>query len=158
MRICHALPLVLALALPACAGETAAMRKELGSLREELGRVRAQNNLLTARIETLEIQTRRLAQAPTATTTPAPAAASTSSVDADRPSLDVVRLAPAEPTSEAPKRASPDMKVDVADDGAPRPVLRSTGRGDVTAFGVSPSQTRKPNAPRPAQVIKGTAP
>jgi len=138
------LPLALALFMCGCAGERDAMRKEMEALRQEVGRMRAENNILAARVETLEL---------TRTKAP-PAAAPPPSREDDRPSLDVVHLAP-----EA-KAASPgEVGVDGAqamvsgeEEDEPRPVLRSMGRGEVVAQ-TPPSKPSK--AAVPSRSVKG---
>jgi len=116
-------PLTLALFLCGCSGERDALRKDVEALRQEVGRMRAANNILAARVETLELTRTKVA---------APAAAPPSRED-DRPSLDVVHLAP-----EAKASAPGEIEVESADGEEddreePRPVLRSFGRGGVVA-------------------------
>lgn len=106
------------------------MRKDVEALRQEVGRMRAQNNILAARIETLEI-TRTKARATAPPPPPPP------SRDDDRPSLDVVHLAPAASASSPSEVGVPGAPVGAAfdedDRDEPRPVLRSMGRGEVIA-------------------------
>ncbi|UQA59128.1 hypothetical protein [Polyangium aurulentum] len=133
----------LALSLCGCAGERDAMRKEVEALRQEVGRMRAENNILAARVETLEL-TRTKA---------APAAAPPPSREDDRPSLDVVHLAPE--AKAAPGEVGEDgapAAVSGEEEDAPRPVLRSMGRGEVVAQ-TPPSKGSK--AAVPSRSVKG---
>jgi hypothetical protein len=144
--------LAFALALPACAGGSDALRTELASLRQEVGRMRAENNILTARIETLELSRERRAPEP------APTARAVGGADPDRPSLDVVHLAPT--NESAPVGGAGDLAAgepaEAVDGGEARPVLRSTSRGEVVAQSVSPRPVKQAPAPRAALPGKGT--
>jgi hypothetical protein len=139
------LSLAIALFPCGCGGERDAMRKEVEALRQEVGRMRAQNNILAARIETLEItRTKAAAAAP-----PPPP-----SRDDDRPSLDVVHLAPDASASSPSEVGVPGALVGAALDederDEPRPVLRSMGRGEVIAQ-TPPSKPGKTAPPRAAK-------
>jgi hypothetical protein len=116
--------------------------------------MRAENAILMARLEALEKTRER--QNTRSTTDKAPANA-----DDDRPQLDVLRLSPTpEPTSTTGK---PDaaVKEETAtpagvEPDEPRPVIRSTGRGEVIAQ--SPRTSKQPSQPpRPATTGSGTA-
>lgn len=139
-------PFALALALLAsgCAGERDALRKEVEALRQEVGRVRATNETLVARIETLE-----LSRAEQAAKAPARGAAATQ--DDDRPSLDVVRLAPTAEDKPEVLRAVDEMGEE------PRPVLRSAGGGAVVAQNAALKTMKQAALPKPAASGKGTA-
>jgi hypothetical protein len=119
------------------------MRKEVEALRQEVGRMRAENNILAARVETLEL-TRTKA---------APAAATAPSREDDRPSLDVVHLAPAARAASPGEVSEDATPTDVAgEDDEPRPVLRSMGRGGVIAQ-TPPSKPSK--TALPSRTVKG---
>lgn len=109
--------------------------------------MRAENAILMARVDALE--TNRSKQLPAENkpqSSPTP--------DDDRPKLDVLRLTPtaeATPTSDKPD----DLETVVADNpDEPRPVIRSTGRGEVIAQ--SPRPTKSAPPPRPSTTAPGT--
>ncbi|MDI3290323.1 hypothetical protein [Polyangium sp. 15x6] len=157
MRSLCALAFVL-LASGCAGGGQDALRKEIEALRQEVGRVRADNNLLTARVETLELTNAKLS-----TRNQAPASAPKSAED-DRPALDVVHLAPTPEggtaASLAPIAAAQnddDPGASSEPDDAPRPILRSTARGEVisqpaAAAPASPAKVKRPlpSTPRTA--------
>ncbi|MDI1446733.1 hypothetical protein [Polyangium sp. 6x1] len=152
--------LTLALLASGCAGGGQdALRKEIEALRAEVGRVRADNNILTARVETLERTNAKLSARP-----PAPTPSAPKSAEDDRPTLDVVHLAPTPEggtaASLAPIAAAPTDDPTVADDAdeAPRPVLRSTGRGEVITHPTAPAPASPAKAKRPLPSPPRTAP
>ncbi|WP_206079625.1 hypothetical protein [Polyangium spumosum] len=155
--------LALAFSVSGCAGGgQEALRKEIASLRQEVGRVRADNNILAARVETLELSSTKLAARGNA---PASANASTSAED-DRPSLDVVHLAPTAeggtaaalaPIAGAPAEDDDTSASNEADD-APRPLLRSTARGEVITQPASLAPPSPAKAKRPLPSPPRTAP
>ncbi|HMY19984.1 MAG TPA: hypothetical protein PKA58_26845, partial [Polyangium sp.] len=128
-----------------CANSSDATNKQLAAIQLELGKLRAENAMLSARLETLEMSRSR----PTNT---AGAVKSTPTKDDDRPQLDVLRLAPTADQPSTPDKPnaeradatrSPELEQD-----EPRPVLRSNGRGEVVAE--SPRPSKSPVPPRPA--------
>jgi len=143
---------VVAVASTGCAKGTDSTHKELAAIQQELGRMRAENAILMARIEALETTRPRQTTSDVAPKPPL-------SADDDRPKLDVLRLAPTletSPTTDKPHAASPDHALpsgDVEQD-EPRPVIRSTGRGEVVAQ--SPRTPKPPSQPRPATTGSGT--
>jgi len=144
--------LALALLVSGCAGGGQdALRKEIEALRQEVGRVRADNNILTARVETLELTNTKLAARANAPSAP-------KSAEDDRPSLDVVHLAPT-PEGGTAAALAPISKADAEDDpsasnepeDAPRPMLRSTARGEViTQQAPAPPGSAKAKRPLPS--------
>lgn len=135
-----------------CAQGGDSTHKELAAIQQELLRMRAENAILAARLDALE--TTRARQQ-TAETKASPAA----SANDDRPPLDVLRLAPtAQPstTTDKPHAASPHdpSASNEVDPDEPRPVLRSTGRGEVVAQ--SPRPSKPPAPPRPVTTASGT--
>ncbi len=149
--------LAFALLATGCAGGNEALRKEIEALRQEVGRVRADNNILTARVESLEVTNAKLAAR-----APAPQNAPKNPED-DRPSLDVVHLAPTPEGGTTASLAPPGNVVETDDsvpddpDDAPRPLLRSTARGEVITQ-PSPTKASPAKAKRPAQSPPRTAP
>jgi hypothetical protein len=144
--------LALAVLLVGCGGsERDALRKELDVLQQDMGRLRAENNILAARVETLELARQKAA-----------AHEAQPSTDDDRPSLDVVHLAPtAEPSPVVvtPPGPAPTAAVSADDedgDDAPRPVLRSTARGEVIAQPLG--QAAKSTPARPDRAVPAGKP
>ncbi len=144
-----------------CAKAGDSTHKELAAIQQELGRMRAENAILTARIETLE--TTRTRQTTTEAT---PKSAVTG--DDDRPKLDVLRLAPTsdpspptdKPHAATQNQATPSGEVEQDE---PRPVIRSTGRGEVVAQSPRtpkplspPSPPSPPSTQRPVTTGSGT--
>jgi len=134
-----------------CAKTGDSTHKELAAIEQELVRMRAENAILTARIEALE--TTRTRQ--TASEVPP----KTTAADDDRPPLGVVRLAPTpEPSSSTDKphagATNDTSPADELEQDEPRPVIRSTGRGEVVAQ--SPRPSKPPSPPRPATTGSGT--
>jgi hypothetical protein len=144
--------LAVALVSVGCAKAGDSTHKELAAIQQELGRMRAVNAILTARIEALE--TTRTRQ-----TTSEAAPKTAVNRDDDRPQLDVLRLAPtsdSSPTTDKPRAATQDEAThsDEVEQDEPRPVIRSTGRGEVVAQ--SPRTPKPPSQPRPATTGSGT--
>ncbi|MBK9261821.1 MAG: hypothetical protein IPM54_18715 [Polyangiaceae bacterium] len=143
--------LAVATASVGCAKDGSPTRKELSAIQQELVRMRAENAILMARVEALETT-----RTPKAAPESAPKAAV--SADEDRPKLDVLRLTPTPETSpQADKPAASKDETSTAsevDQDEPRPVLRSTGRGEVVAQ--SPRTSKPPVQPRPAKTGSGT--
>jgi tol-pal system protein YbgF len=110
-----ALPLVV---LAGCAGGNDATQKQLEELRADLLKVRADNAAVTERLDALELASGKYRGSASAV----PSAASS-----DRPTLDVVKLAPA--------------GEDAGDDeSGPRTVLRSTGNGQIVEEASAPAK------------------
>jgi hypothetical protein len=153
--------LAFAFVVSGCAGGgQEALRKEIEALRTEVGRVRADNNILTARVETLELTNAKLAaRAPAAE----PASASKSAED-DRPSLDVVHLAPtpeggtSASLAPIPPTHDDDPNSSNEPDDAPRPTLRSTARGEVITQPAVLAPKSPAKAKRPLPSPPRTAP
>lgn len=147
--------LAVALVSVGCAKAGDSTHKELTAIQQELGRMRAENAILMARIEALE--TTRTRQT-TTETTPKAAVAN----DDDRPKLDVLRLAPTStpsPPTDKPHAATHEETTPSGevDQDEPRPVIRSTGRGEVVAQ--SPRTPKTPSPPslqRPVTTGSGT--
>jgi hypothetical protein len=139
--------LALAIFAGGCATKGDSTSKQLAAIQQEMGRMRAENAILMARIEALE--STRAKQLPAETT-----AKSATTTDDDRPKLDVLRLTPtAEPT---PKTDKPN-DLETTGEGEqdePRPVIRSTSRGEVIAQSPRPSKSAPP--PRPTTTAAGT--
>jgi hypothetical protein len=140
--------LALAIFAVGCAKNGDSTHKEMTAIQQELGRMRAENAIMMARIEALEAG--RTNQAPAATTSKA-----TPTGDDDRPKLEVLRLAP------TPEAAIKTDKPNVADETTgevepdePRPVIRSTGRGEVIAQSPRPTKPAPPT--RPTTTAAGT--
>jgi hypothetical protein len=141
--------LAVAIVSVGCAKAGDSTHKELAAIQQELVRMRAENAILMARLEALE--TTRSRQT-TSETTPKPTVAS----DDDRPKLDVLRLAPT--SDPAPATATDKPRVAMQDEATqpgeveqdePRPVIRSTGRGEVVAQ--SPRTPKSPSPPSPSR-------
>lgn len=134
-----------------CAQASDPAHKELAAIQQELVRMRAENTMLTARIEALETtRTRQTASEAPGKTTPA---------DPDRPELSVVRLAPVaetSPTTDKPHAGATNTlpPAEEPDQDEPRPVIRSTGRGEVVAQ--TPRTSKPASPPRPAKTGSGT--
>lgn len=111
-----ALTLSLALGGLGCASSPSDTEKQLSALRAELAKLRSTTAALTERLDATELAAARLRQPP-----PPP----------DKPTLDVVKLAPPEPS------IAEQAEVD---DGAPRTELRSAANGAVIE--VPPSEQR----------------
>lgn len=109
--------------------------------------MRAENAILMARIEALEsARTKQLPAENSPKNSPTP--------DDDRPKLDVLRLTPtAEPIPKSDKPNDLETVVE-GDPDEPRPVIRSTGRGEVIAQ--SPRPTKSAPPPRPTTTAAGT--
>jgi hypothetical protein len=146
---------VVAIASVGCAKAGDSTHKDLAAIQQELGRMRAENAILMARIEALEtIRTRQ--------TTSDPNPKSRATGNDDRPTLDVLRLAPtsdASPTTDKPHVSASEQTTQSGevDQDEPRPVIRSTGRGEVVAQ--SPRTPKPPSLPspsRPATTGSGT--
>ncbi|MDC0742344.1 hypothetical protein [Polyangium mundeleinium] len=159
MRSLCALAFVL-LASGCAGGGQDALRKEIEVLRQEVGRVRANNNILAARVETLELTNAKRAARP-----PAAAVSAPKSAEDDRPSLDVVHLAPTAeggtaaslaPIASAPTDDDPGGANEP--DDTPRPVLRSTARGEVITQPAAPAPASLAKAKRPLPSTPRTAP
>jgi hypothetical protein len=101
-----------------CASSTSDTDKQLSALRVELAKLRSTTAALTERLDATELAAGRLRQ-------PAP--------PPDKPTLDVVKLAPPEPSIAEQAEA---------DDGAPRTELRSAANGAVIE--VAPSEQKGP--------------
>jgi hypothetical protein len=134
-----------------CAKAGDSTHKELAAIQQELVRMRAENAILVARIEALE--TTRTRQ----TTSEAPA--KPAARDDDRPPLDVLRLTPTpepSPTTDKPRAGATNdtPPADELEQDEPRPVIRSTGRGEVVAE--SPRTSKPTSQPRPATTRSGT--
>ena len=149
--------LAVALVSVGCAKAGDSTHKELTAIQQELGRMRAENAILMARIEALEtIRTRQ-------TTTEATPTAAVK-IDDDRPKLDVLRLAPTSAPSppDKPHAATHDEATQSGevDQDEPRPVIRSTGRGEVVAQSPrtpkQPSPSLPPSHQRPVTTGSGT--
>lgn len=119
--------IALGLAGGGCAAQTGELDKQIAAMRSDLIGLRAENAALAERVDALEIANGHLKgyEAPAATAAPAAP---------DKPDLAVVRLAPDEP------------KHDGADDGGPRVVLRSTGKGGVVEEDVKDDGASGPTA------------
>jgi hypothetical protein len=144
--------LAVALVSVGCAKGGDSTHKTLAAIQQELGRMRAENAILMARIDALE--TTRTRQT-TSDVAPKPAATG----DDDRPKLDVLRLAPTSDPSSATDKPHAAVQDEAAHSGEveqdePRPVIRSTGRGEVVAQ--SPRSSKPPAQPRPATPGSGT--
>lgn len=113
---------LLLLAAPGCAARADATQKQIGDLERQVSRLRADVAILTDRLD-LASRARQPEAAPRAASEPAPGAAM---VDADKPQLAVVTLAPEEPPPQA------GAAKDAAPKG-PNPVLRNTMSGGVEA-------------------------
>jgi hypothetical protein len=151
MRIL-ACTLAFAAASVGCASDGDSTRKEMASIQQELVRMRAENAILMARVEALEVTRTRQGSVEAAPK-------SAISHDDDRPKLDVLRLTPtpeAPSQTDKPSPAAQDKTApsDEVDQDEPRPVLRSTGRGEVVAQ--SPRPPSPPAQPRPATTRSGT--
>lgn len=123
MRVLLRVPAVGALLLAAsgCAAGADATHKQIGDLERQVSRLRADVAILTDRLD-LASRARQPEAAPRA---PAPEQAA-AMVDADKPQLAVVTLAPEDPP--APAAAVKD-----AAPKGPNPVLRNTMSGGVEA-------------------------
>lgn len=135
-----------------CANTGEATNKQLAAIQLELGKLRAENAMLSARLEALEVSRAH-------PTTPPSAVKSTSTKDDDRPKLDVLRLAPTADQASTPDKPQATEQADAThspevEQDEPRPVLRSTGRGEVVAQ--SPRPSKLPVPPRPATTGSGT--
>jgi len=112
--------------------------------------MRAENAMLMARVEALEtVRVQR------GTSEAAPK--NTATTDDDRPKLDVLRLTPTSQNTpmDKPTAAHDETRVvEEIDQDEPRPVIRSTGRGEVVAQ--SPRASKLPPQPRPATTGSGT--
>lgn len=134
-----------------CAKDGDSTHKELAAIQQELVRMRAENAILAARIEALE--TTRARQA----TSEAPAKAA--AIDDDRPPLGVLRLVPtpeASSTTDKPRAGATNdaPPADEPEEDEPRPIIRSTGRGEVVAQ--TPRTSKPTSQPRPATTRSGT--
>lgn len=138
--------LALAIFAGGCANRGDSTDKQLAAIQQELGRMRAENAILTARIDALEsTRTKQLPAENTPKNSPTP--------DDDRPKLDVLRLTPT--VESAPTTDKPDLETVVeGEPDEPRPVIRSTGRGEVIAQ--SPRSTKSAPPPRPPTSAAGT--
>ena len=135
-----------------CANSGDSSAKQLAAIQDELGRLRTQNALLVARVEALEMTRSQ----PISSETPAKTVTKT---DDDRPQLDVLRLAPTPDPSTATDKPRPAELENAAgspevDPDEPRPVIRSTGRGEVIAQ--TPRPSKPPAQPRPVKTGSGT--
>lgn len=139
--------LALAICAGGCANSGDPTHKQLAAIQQELGRMRAENAILMARIEALEsARTKQLPAENSPKNSPTP--------DDDRPKLDVLRLTPtAEPIPKSDKPNDLETVVE-GDPDEPRPVIRSTGRGEVIAQ--SPRPTKSAPPPRPTTTAAGT--
>lgn len=113
-----ALALALALGSSACASSTSDTDKQLSALRVELAKLRSTTAALSERLDAAEVSAARVRQAPP---------------PADKPTLEVVKLAPPEATIAE--------QADV-DEDAPRTELRSGANGAVIE--VPPSSEASP--------------
>lgn len=154
-----------------CGGSSDATERQLGEMRADLVKMRADHAVLADRLEALERAER--AGAPRAQAAAEPRRPSSS----DRPDLEVVRLVPA-PDADPPPPAAPPPTPRSARDAAtessvgptelpemadgPRPVLRSTRDGGVTADAPRAphprlSATTPPLPPPPAAPIRSSS-
>ena len=129
---CGAFALAVLIAAPAlvsCAGARDATEKELSALRSDLTKLRADQARMQERLDALEI-TRGALRSGGEAIEPAP---TTKPIDADRPALDVVRLAPPVDVDD------PGDATDSTDSSAPRPMIRTDGSsGSIVDRGVKP--------------------
>jgi len=164
----RAIGLVIAALAAGCGGSSDAMERQLGEMRADLVKMRADHAVLADRLEALERAERaERAGAPRAQAAAEPRRPSSS----DRPDLEVVRLVPASDADPPPPAAPPPPPRSAHDaatessvgptelpemaDG-PRPVLRSTRDGGVTADAPGAPRPRL-SAPPPAAPIRSSS-
>jgi len=139
--------LALAIFAGGCANNGDSTSKQLAAIQQEMGRMRAENAILMARLEALE--SARNKQMPAESTSKG-----STTTDDDRPKLDVLRLTP---TAETTPKTDKPHDLETTGEGEPdepRPVIRSTGRGEVIAQ--SPRPTKSAPPPRPTTTAAGT--